>query len=276
MTKFDKLTQQIKDLGLTAYEAKAYISLLENNPVTRYQLSKISGVPRSAIYNTIQKLEQLGAVNAQSTEPEKYVPLPPDTFLEMLQRNYETRIDSARKSLKNYEVRVVPDQLWNLSGYDNMILKARELIQKAEESLFISAWAREIKLIKTDLQDAAKRGVHIVIFSFTEIELADAEVISYALPEKELEKIWQHKMILISDRNEVIMGEAEVQHQQKTAWTANRALIDIALNHIILDITIYSIRFNENISGIVGGMQNGETDYLSQLLKKKHQDIKYL
>ena len=58
MTKFDTIKQKVQDLGFTSYEAMAYVSLLENNPVTRYELGKNSGVPRSAIYNVIQKLEQ--------------------------------------------------------------------------------------------------------------------------------------------------------------------------------------------------------------------------
>jgi len=32
-------------LGFSEYEAKAYVALLRENPVTGYQLSKLSGVP---------------------------------------------------------------------------------------------------------------------------------------------------------------------------------------------------------------------------------------
>ena len=77
----EKIARKMIELGFTKYEAKAYVSLLHSNPVTRYELSKNSSVPRSAIYDVIRRLESYGAVSATSTKPEKYVPLPPDKFL---------------------------------------------------------------------------------------------------------------------------------------------------------------------------------------------------
>ncbi len=91
--------------------------------------------------------------------------------------------------------------------------------------------------------------------------------------EKELEKIWAHKIILITDKAELLMGEADNLKKKKTVWTTNRALIDIATNHIILDVTILGIRTQNDNSQTVAGMQNGETDYLGKLLKQKHPQI---
>ncbi len=54
--------------------------------------------------------------------------------------------------------------------------------------------------------------------------------------------------------------------KKKTVWTTNRALIDIALNHMILDITIYGIRLKRDVHKEVSKMQNGETDYLDKLI----------
>ena len=89
----EKIEQKFKQLGFTAYEAKAYLALLRQNPVTRYELSKNSGVPRSAIYDIIRKLENLGAVNALYVQPEKYIPLPPDQLLALLERQFNERIE---------------------------------------------------------------------------------------------------------------------------------------------------------------------------------------
>jgi len=276
LSKFDTVTQRLKDLGFTIYEAKAYVSLLEHYPVTRYELSRNSGVPRSAIYNVIHRLEELGAVAAQSSEPEKYIPLPPDKLFEMLSRQFDHRLQAAKKYLKDFEIQIVPDQLWNIVGYENMILKAKELIQNAKKAIYISIWHREFILLQKDLQKAHKRGVQIYIYSFTDLpETPGANIFGYGLLEKELEKIWAHKIILIIDKNEVLMGEADNLQKKKTVWTTNRALIDIALNHIILDITIFGIRLRKDVSGFVKTMQNGETAYLGKLLTTKHPDIKY-
>ena len=41
--------EMLVKIGLSEYEAKAYVALLRESPVTGYQLSKLSGVPRSMI-----------------------------------------------------------------------------------------------------------------------------------------------------------------------------------------------------------------------------------
>ncbi len=276
MSKFDTVSQRLKDLGFTIYEAKAYVSLLEHHPVTRYELSRNSGVPRSAIYSVIHRLEELGAVSAQSSEPEKYIPLLPEKLFELLSRQFDHRIQAVKKYLQDFEVQIVPDQLWNIVGYDNMIFKARELIQKAKNAIYLSVWQREYLLLQKDIQKAKKRGVQVFIYSFTELPAANGIcVFNYDLSERELEKIWAHKIILIVDKEEVLMGEADNLQKKKTVWTTNRALIDIALNHMILDITIFGLRLGRDVSKDVVSMQNGETAYLGKLLCKKHPDIKY-
>ena len=275
MTKFEEIKQRIQDLGFTSYEAMAYVSLLENNPVTRYELSKNSGVPRSAIYNVILKLEQNGAVNAFSTEPEKYIPLPPDQLLEQLERQFHEKVEKARSLMKNFENQIVPDHLWNIIGYDNLTAKVKELIDKAKSALHLSLWKREYDAIRHELEQAAQRGVKVIVFSFTEIPFNNGSCYCYGISEKELEKFWDHKIIVIRDKEELVMGQASKQENRKTVWTNNRALIDIALNHIILDITIYGIRTNKDVRPTIVSMQNGETDYLGKLLKEINPQIRF-
>jgi sugar-specific transcriptional regulator TrmB len=275
LTQFETIAKRMQDLGFTRYEAMAYISLLQHNPVTRYELSKNSGVPRSAIYNVITKLENLGAVSAQSSDPETYVPLPPDQLFELLEGQFKNRIEDARKDLKNIESKPSLDQFWNILGYENMILKARELIQKAEKNIFLSVWHREFGLLEKDLKEAVRRKINLTIFSFTEVKVTQARLFCYGLDEKELEKIWPHRIILIADKQEVLMGDADRLQKKKTVWTSNRALIGVALNHIIMDITLFGSRLNQPVEDAVIQMQNGETDYLGRLLKDRYPEIKF-
>ena len=47
----------LQELGFSEYEACAYQALLQQNPVTGYELAKVSGIPRPNIYPILQKLE---------------------------------------------------------------------------------------------------------------------------------------------------------------------------------------------------------------------------
>ncbi len=261
-----QIESKLKELGFTAYEARAYLALLKANPATRYELSKNSGVPRSAIYDIIRKLEKSGAVNAMYTKPEKYVPLPPEQLMDLLQRQYMTRLKEARDSLQSFKTDLEPGHLWNIVGYENMLHKAREMICKAQQTIYVSLWEREAKLLKPEFAQAQKRGVEIIAFSFTPLKIASARVFSYHIPEKELQKIWDRKIILVIDKAELLMGEADELRAKKTAWTDNKAIVDIATNHMILDVTLFGLRKKRDVGDTVIAMESSGFANLGKML----------
>ena len=265
----DKITRKMADLGFTQYEAKAYICLLQNFPATRYEISKKSGVPRSGIYDVIQRLENFGAVNAISSKPEKYVPLPPDKFVELLENRYKSKIEDFYDSVSNLEVEIESENLWNITGYHNMIIKAKEMINNATEQIYISTWNREIQALKNELKAAHDRGVKIVIFSFTQT-VDFGYVYSYRIKEEKLAKAWYHKIILVCDMEELLMGEAQKDFPRKVAWSRNKAIVMIALNHIILDITLFGLRMGVDIGDAVIEQNPGELELIGKLLKEKY------
>jgi len=262
----DEISMRMKKLGFTIYEAKAYISLLQKSPATRYELSKSSGVPRSAIYDVIRKLEAIGAVTGLYTEPQKYIPLPPDQLFDLLERQFKERVDEVRSSLKQFDTSIEPGHLWNIVGYENMVHKAREMIDRAQKSIYVSLWQREADMLTREIQAALDRGVEIIAFSFTPIDVPSKCHYTYGINEADLEKIWDHKIILVVDQNELMMGEADDIIPKKTTWTQNTAIVDIATNHIILDITLFGMRKGIDVSQTVIEMQKGESDELQILL----------
>lgn len=81
------LVQRWTTLGFTEYEAKAYVTLLQLGSATGYQIAKESGVPRSMIYETLNKLAARGAVLTQSfAEMVRYAPVPPEELLSRMRQ----------------------------------------------------------------------------------------------------------------------------------------------------------------------------------------------
>ncbi|WP_249685252.1 helix-turn-helix domain-containing protein, partial [Bacillus velezensis] len=58
----DYIVQQLKKIGFNEYEAKSYVSLVKQGPVTAYQVSKDSGIPRVRIYEILGHVEEKGIV----------------------------------------------------------------------------------------------------------------------------------------------------------------------------------------------------------------------
>ena len=82
-------------IGFSEYEAKAYVSLLQKSPVSGYELSKLSGVPRSMIYEVAGKLTARGAaMTLRAGGSTKYAPVPAAEYLDLLHREHEELIDS--------------------------------------------------------------------------------------------------------------------------------------------------------------------------------------
>ncbi len=56
MEEMSDIIYNLKKIGLNEYESKAYLKLLEDYPINGYNLSKISKVPRSRIYDVLNSL----------------------------------------------------------------------------------------------------------------------------------------------------------------------------------------------------------------------------
>ncbi|MFB6082429.1 MAG: TrmB family transcriptional regulator [Halanaeroarchaeum sp.] len=97
----------LKDLGLSEYEASAYRALLETGPATAKELSDASGVPMGRIYDVLGSIESQHLVRSQAaSRPKKYVAVEPDTALERL---LEDRKRELEETAEQYEA--VVDEL---------------------------------------------------------------------------------------------------------------------------------------------------------------------
>lgn len=265
----NSLIGKMQEMGFTAYEAKAYVTLLQHNPATGYEISAKSEVPRSAIYDVLKRLESVGLVNAVHAKPRRYIPLPPEKLLSMLQERFDTSLKSLKEGLEEFDTATEYTDLWHIQGYENMINKANQMIRSAKKEVYISLWTSEVDQLKDALTAAEDRGVRIVIFSFTEVPLQVGQIYSYEINQNRLEEIWDRKIVLIVDKTEVLMGEADSSQPKSVVWTHNPAILTIALNHIVLDITLFGQRYNKSVDKTVNDMMNGAGGDLDKLLGEK-------
>ena len=82
----------MESLGLTTYEIKVYLSLLDIGSITASDISKKSGVPYSKIYEVLNTLEDKGWLESDSSRPQKFFPKSPLTALEAMRMRIENGI----------------------------------------------------------------------------------------------------------------------------------------------------------------------------------------
>ena len=238
----DDILESLSELGFSTNEARAYKGLLFESPATGYEIAQRAGIPRSAIYAVLKRLEDEGMVARVEETPARYAPLPPTDLLGILRRRFDRSLDGLDASLRRLRPPPPPVDLWNVSGYGEVIERARALIDGAEEHIFCSIWRREASRLRPAFEAAAKRKVKIITFSFCALDEQPGKVYSYQLDEKDLEAFWKHKVILVVDHARTLMGGAEPEDDSDAVVTGHPAINEVALNNIALDITLLSQR----------------------------------
>ena len=255
-----EISTLLERFGFSANAAKAYLSLVNSNPATGYEVSKYSAIPRSAIYGTLTRMEKMGIVSSEGGNPKRYIPLSPSSLIEHLQNLHENQIEDLKLALDKMEMDEEAFDFWHIHGYDNLIYKMREAIANATSSVIINVWNRELENVGKELKTAQARNVDITVFSFSEISNPIGSTISYHLKEKDLQQIWKPKIVLVIDHKITIMGSAS-QQNGRAIWTSNPAITKIASDYIILDITLAGQRLDIDINPLVKNiMQKDEFD----------------
>ena len=79
-----ELVAQLTRLGLTSYEAKAYLTLIRRDSFTAAQVARQSGLPRQRIYDVLGSLVQKGLAVARPGNVVKYAATAPELAIDLL------------------------------------------------------------------------------------------------------------------------------------------------------------------------------------------------
>jgi sugar-specific transcriptional regulator TrmB len=233
---------KLVELGFSEYEAKAYVALLRESPVTGYQLSKISGVPRSMIYEVLGKLTARGsAMTLRKGSSTQYAPVPAEEFLDHLHREHEGLIVSLKEDLTTLASPVDLEYVWNIEGHENIMAKAVEMIGQAKSCIYLALVPTTCQELHLVLEEAIERGVRVVLYSTGEIDIAGCRVVVAHVSEETLGQARGLGLILVIDGEEVLVGEWLTATQARASWTSSPLLVFIAEHHLRTDLYLPQI-----------------------------------
>jgi DNA-binding MarR family transcriptional regulator len=163
VTKVEKkeIVQAIENLGLSTYEAKAYFALLSESPLTGYKLSKNSGVPRSRIYETIEKLVAKGLVLSQEGDTTLLIPVSLESFLEKKEKESKRNINFLKEILPRLKKPAETQGIWTITGRDQIFESVIHFISQAKSHIYLVSFDGDIIFFENALLDAEKKRVLI-------------------------------------------------------------------------------------------------------------------
>ena len=242
----NELLKALQGFGLNWTEARVYLALLANNPANGNQISRASGVPSAKVYETLNRLRELGMVAPRAGNT--FVPLPLDEFL----RQREAWLREAGELLRKYAPqplqRYGEEVLWHGKGYRMLLEKAREMLRSAQDEVLLSAWPSEFGFLKADLVEAAERGVHVSAIVFGTEEEIFGLVRGWSpkhmdklhlFPHVLLPSVFtRHKMqaALALDDVAAFLMTGLSSDEWVGVWTGNRAVVTVVANYIRHDI----------------------------------------
>ena len=83
-------------LGLTGYEAHAYVALTRRERATGAEVARLAGLPRQRIYDVLDALVARGVATVEPGRPARYAAVPPDAAVAAL-------LDARRTELERLE-----------------------------------------------------------------------------------------------------------------------------------------------------------------------------
>jgi sugar-specific transcriptional regulator TrmB len=190
--KEDNVHSQLKELGLTEYEVRAYLTLIKEGPLTAGELAALSKVPQPRIYDVVRSLMAKGFVTMTQGRPKRVIPVPPENVLEAIKKAYERKIDTLKNTLKEMytpheeigKVTVVKSRI----TIENYIKKA---IKNARFRLSIAVPLEFLEKLRGELEKKKDAKVDMFIYGEGEAPRIGDEVRMREVPDP---------IIIIQDR----------------------------------------------------------------------------
>ena len=134
----DENIATLKGIGLTMYEAQAYVTLTSLIQGTADEVSKSSGIPHSNIYDVLKKLNEKDLIEVEGGRPLTYITKSPVEVLSREKENITSQIDDTITRLTNiYEngMSQVQAPIWRIYGVEKIINQEVEIIKRAKNTV---------------------------------------------------------------------------------------------------------------------------------------------
>lgn len=211
------LLEKLIGFGLTRQEAVLYLCLYQNGEMTGYEASKLTGISRSNVYNSLTGLVEKGAAYKREEAAAKYVAVDVDDFC----KNRIRRMEEDREYLTSHVLRPETESegYLTIAGARHIRDKAVNMLAQAQSRIYLLAPASFIKGLQQELEALAGQGKKVVVLSDGVPKLDG--IIFYRKDNIE------NQLRLIVDSSYVLTGEAGGAPMDTCLYTGQKNFVSV-------------------------------------------------
>ena len=147
--RLEDAIQGLQQLGLQEYEARCFVGLSRLSSGTAKQISEITEVPRTRVYDAIRVLETKGLVEVHHSSPKQFWAVPLEEAMETLRDQYEFRVNRVHRALESVETVDTDEdspvqEVWSISGAEPIEHRTVDLIAGASDEVVLVLGDREL------------------------------------------------------------------------------------------------------------------------------------
>lgn len=169
MDEVDAAIDGLEQLGLTEYEARCFVALTRIPHGTAKEVAQVADVPRSRVYETMDRLHQRGLIEIQQGEPRTFQSVALDTALKQLRQEYESYFETVERELRKLEPVYKERQqaVWAISKHESVAERVLQLIDEATDEVVMTVLDEVLldEAVLDALEAADDRGVTLHVTS---------------------------------------------------------------------------------------------------------------
>jgi len=165
--EFRKAAEVLGKVGLTQYEARAYIALVARGLGDAATLATAAGIPRTSAYKVLESLAEKGYAKPTGGKPILFRPTPPLDVAETLKTAIQEVFEKLALLHRVVAEHGEPQLVYLLSGREKVLQKIGELLDQSTEAFILTTpqLADLREELGKKIQHAVKRGVRVTFIT---------------------------------------------------------------------------------------------------------------
>jgi sugar-specific transcriptional regulator TrmB len=171
--------EQLESFGLSTYAARTFVALVSLGEGSAKDVSRVSEVPRTRVYDAIEELREWGLVDVRQTTPMEFWVPSIETSGRQFRQEFNHRADVLTNALDRIETSPRSSEqpgIWTVTGTRAIEERILEFVATAtEEVVFMTIDDFLSDDVVGELAAASDRGASIVLAGLSEETYSDIE-----------------------------------------------------------------------------------------------------